>query len=109
VSCTYVFEIIFVFCLCLNTFLCKDLLKISLNNSDLRSQSKQIVYNVYTFLKELSSKPDLTSNFFKHTQICTGEACGLSKRTVRRICSEAKHSEDKPDESKSVLSFKSPR
>ncbi|KAL4101216.1 hypothetical protein QTP88_021236 [Uroleucon formosanum] len=76
-----------------------DLLKMSLNNSDIRSQSKQIVYNVYTFLKELSSKPDLTADFFKQAQIHTGEACGLSERTVRRICSEAKHSEDKPDES----------
>jgi len=81
----------------------------SLNNSDTRSQSKQILYNVYTFLKELSSKPGLTADFFKHVQIRTGEACGLSERTVRRICSEAKHSEDKPDGSKSVLSFKSPR
>jgi len=33
----------------------------------------------------------------------------LSERTVRCICSEAKHSEEKSDESKSVLSFKSPR
>ncbi|KAE9543577.1 hypothetical protein AGLY_002377 [Aphis glycines] len=81
----------------------------SLNNSDIRSQSKQIVYNVYKFLKELSSKPDVTADFFKQAQIRTGEACGLSERTVRRICSEAKNSEDKPDESKSVLSFKSPR
>lgn len=50
----------------------------SLNNSDTRSQSKQIVYNVSTFLKELSSKPDLTADFFKNAQIRTGEACGLS-------------------------------
>jgi len=55
----------------------------SLNNSDIRSQSKQIVYNFYKFLKQLSSKPDLTADFFKQAQIRTGEACGLSERTIR--------------------------
>ncbi|KAF0701438.1 Uncharacterized protein FWK35_00034501 [Aphis craccivora] len=59
--------------------------------------------------QKLSSKLDLTADFFKQAQIRTGEACGLSEHTVRRICSEAKHSEDKHYESKSVLSLKSPR
>jgi len=74
-------------------------------NSDTRSQSKQIVYlyNIYMFLKELSSKPNLTADLFKQAQIRTVEACGLSERAVRRICSEAKHSEDKPDESVSFI------
>lgn len=78
----------------------------SLGNSDTRSQSKQIVYKEYTFLKQLSTKPDLTTDFFKNTQIRTAEACGLSERTVRRICSEAK---EKAEESTSVMVFKSPR
>jgi len=84
-----------------------DLLKMPFN--DTRSQSKKIVYNVYAFLKQLPSKPDLTADFFKQAQIRTAEACGLSERTVRRICSEARLSKNKADESKSVVSFKSPR
>lgn len=78
----------------------------SLTNSDTRSQTKQIVYKVYTFLKQLSTQPNLTADFFKNTQIRTAEACGLSERTVRRICSEAK---EKTEESTSVMLFKSPR
>lgn len=61
---------------------------------------------MYTYLKQLSTKPDLTADFFKNTQIRTAEACGLSERTVRRICSEAK---EKAEESTSVMGFKSPR
>uniref|UniRef100_A0A2S2NB48 Tc1-like transposase DDE domain-containing protein n=1 Tax=Schizaphis graminum TaxID=13262 RepID=A0A2S2NB48_SCHGA len=76
------------------------------NNNDTRSQTKQIVYKVYTFLKQLSTKPDLTADFFKNTQIRTAEACGLSGRTVRRICSEAKYN---VEESTSVMVFRSPR
>jgi len=75
-----------------------------LSNSDTRSQTKQIVYKVYTFLKQLSTKPDLTTDFLK-TQIRTAEAYGLSERTVRLICSEAK---EKTEESMSVMVFKSP-
>jgi len=85
-----------------------DLLKMSFNET--HSQSKKIVYNVYAFLKQLSSKPYLSADFFKQAQKRTAEACGLSERTVRRICCEAKNSKDKADdESKSVVSFKSPR
>lgn len=61
---------------------------------------------MYTFLKQLSTKPDLTSDFFKNAQIRTTEACGLSERTIRCICSEAK---EKAEESTSVMLFKSPR
>ncbi|XP_026821632.1 uncharacterized protein LOC113560022 [Rhopalosiphum maidis] len=78
----------------------------SVSNSDTRSQTKQIVYKVYTFLKQLSTRPDLSADFFKNTQIRTAEACGLSERTVRRICSEAKC---KAEDSTSVMVFRSPR
>jgi len=78
----------------------------SLSNNDTRSQTKQIVYKVYTFLKQLSTKSDITADFFKNTQIRTAVACRLSERTIRCICSEAK---EKSEESTSVMSFKSPR
>jgi hypothetical protein len=97
---------VYFLCFCLNKLLFLDLLKMSLTNNDTRSQNKQIVYKVYTFLKQLSTQPNLIANFFKNTQIRTAEACGLSERTVRRICSEAK---EKTEESTSVMLFKSPR
>lgn len=50
------------------------------------------------------------ADFFEYAQIrTTAEPCGLSECTVRRIYAEAKFSEDNPYESKSVITFKSPR
>lgn len=65
------------FLLCLNNFVFLDLLKMSFNNSHTRSQGKQIVYSFYTFLKQLSPKPDLTADFLKNAQIRTAEAVKL--------------------------------
>lgn len=63
----------------------------SLINGDIHSQSKKIIYNVYTFLKQLSQKSNLTANFFKNAQVLTAQACGVSERTIKRICAEAKN------------------
>jgi len=62
----------------------------SFKDSDVHSQSKKIIYSVYLFLKKLSEKEDLDANFFKKTQDVTAEACGISKRTIQRICLEAR-------------------
>lgn len=62
----------------------------SISNSDTCSPTQEIVYKMYIVLKQLSTKPDLTADFFKNTQTRSAEACGLSERTVQRIWSEAK-------------------
>ncbi|KAL4112507.1 hypothetical protein QTP88_016279 [Uroleucon formosanum] len=51
----------------------------------------QKVLCVYSFLKQLSKKSDLTADFFKNAQVVTAEACGVGYRTVRRICAEGKN------------------
>ena len=78
----------------------------SFKDSDLHSQSKKIVYNVYLFFKKLSETSELDSNFFKKTQEITAEACGISKRSIQRICSEVRKSDELPE---AGPSFTSPR
>ena len=62
-----------------------------MNSADVRRQSKIVIYNVYNYLKELmSSKPNATvKELFLQTQKVTADACGVSYRTVQRICAEA--------------------
>jgi hypothetical protein len=56
-------------------------------------QSRQIIYNVYTFLKKLSSDDERANTDFSKTRELTVEACGTgSAHTISRICSEAKMS-----------------
>lgn len=78
----------------------------SFKDKDLHSQSKKIVYSVYLIFKKLSESKELDANFFRKTQDITGEACGISKRSIQRICSEVK----KTDElSETSPYFSSPR
>ncbi|GBM81453.1 hypothetical protein AVEN_214209-1 [Araneus ventricosus] len=62
-----------------------------MNSPDVGRQSEMVVYNVYSYLKELvSSKPNSTvKELFSQTQKVTADACGVSYRTVQRICTEA--------------------
>ena len=62
-----------------------------MSSPDVRRQSKMVVYHVYSYFKELvSSKPNATvQELFSHTQKITADACGVSYRTVQRICAEA--------------------
>ncbi|GBM61897.1 hypothetical protein AVEN_239161-1 [Araneus ventricosus] len=50
-----------------------------------------VVYYVYSYLKELvSSKPNATvKELFLQTQKVTADVCGVSDRTVQRLCAEA--------------------
>lgn len=75
---------------------------------DIHSQSKKIIYSVYIFLKQLSEKSDLTADFFKSAQVITAQACGISHRTVKRICAEARKSDD-PETPDASPTFISPR
>lgn len=38
-------------------------------DKDTHSQSKKIIYSVYTFLKQMSEKPDLTADFFTSAKV----------------------------------------
>lgn len=62
-----------------------------MTSPDVRRHSKMVVYNVYSYFKELlSSKPSATAKeLFLQTQKVTADACGVSYRTVQRICAEA--------------------
>jgi len=75
-------------------------------DKDIHSQSKKIIYSVYIFLKQLSEKSDLTADFFKSAQVITAQACGISHRTVKRICGEARKCDDPetPDASPTLIS-----
>ncbi|GBN93633.1 hypothetical protein AVEN_37209-1 [Araneus ventricosus] len=57
-----------------------------MNSPDVRRQSKMVVFNVYSYLKELvSSKPNATvKELILQTQKLTADACGVSYKTVRR-------------------------
>lgn len=78
----------------------------SFKDHDLHSQSKKIIYNVYLFFKKLSESNELYSDIFKKTQDVTADACGISKRSIQRICSEVKKTDELPEEGPS---FSSPR
>ncbi|XP_050064650.1 uncharacterized protein LOC126553545 [Aphis gossypii] len=62
----------------------------SKNGSDTRSQTKKMVFNVYKFIKDLSKQDIILPSMFAQSLKVTAEACGLSERTVRRICKEGK-------------------
>jgi hypothetical protein len=76
------------------------------SSSDTRSQSKKIIFSVYKFIKDLSKQDEIIPSMFAQSLKVTAEACGLSERTVRRICKEGK---DSLDSDQQVASFKSPR
>lgn len=61
-------------------------------NQDLVSQTKQIVYNVYRYIKYLVlNQPTATvQEVFSNTQHATAQACSLSKRTIERITAVGK-------------------
>lgn len=77
------------------------------NNNDIHRQTKKIVYNVYEFLKQLSETEDLNKDFFKQTQVITAQACGISKRTIQRICFEAKQNDEPKQSMVSGIGFQS--
>lgn len=56
--------------------------------------------------KNYRTQKTLTPIFFPKTQDITAEACGISKRSIQRICSEARKSGDVPE---AGHSFTSPR
>lgn len=60
-------------------------------STNVRKQSKGIIFHVYNYLKDLMiSKPEATvRELFSQTQRTTAEACGVSRSTVQRICAEA--------------------
>lgn len=59
-------------------------------NSDVRSNTKKIIFNVYGFLKNLAEHPEKISTLnFNKTQVLTAEMCGVSRWTVQRVCEEA--------------------
>jgi len=76
------------------------------SSSDTRSQSKKIIFSVYKFIKDLSKQDEIIPSIFAQSLKVTAEACGLSERTVRRVCKEGK---DCLDSGQQVVSFKSPR
>jgi len=75
---------------------------------DIQSQSKKIIFNVYSYLKKLSrdsSHPEV-AKFFIQTLQKTSEACGISLTTIKRITSEGLKA---PSDSGTGPIFTSPR
>jgi hypothetical protein len=61
-----------------------------LGKSDIRSQNKRTIYNVYKFFKDISEEPEHFSNInFHKTQEITAKACGVHCSTVQKVCNEA--------------------
>jgi hypothetical protein len=57
--------------------------------SDIRSQNKRTIYNVYEFFKDSSEEPEHFSNInFHKTQEITAKACGVHRSTVQKVCDE---------------------
>jgi hypothetical protein len=57
--------------------------------SNIQRQNKRIIYNVYTFFKNLSENPEEAESInFHKAQELTSKACGVHRRTVQRVCSE---------------------
>jgi hypothetical protein len=56
--------------------------------------------------KKLSESEEIDAKFFIKTQYITAEACGESKRSIQRICSEVKKNDQLPE---TGSSFSSPR
>jgi hypothetical protein len=61
-----------------------------LGKSDIRSQNKRTIYNVYKFFKGISEQPEQFGNINIHkTQEITVKACGVHHSTVQKVCNEA--------------------
>ena len=54
-----------------------------------KPQPKTIIYDVYRYFKRLENCEEKVNVFFRETQKITAEACGVSRRTVQRICEDA--------------------
>lgn len=81
----------------------------SRKSGDTQKQSKQIIYKVYSFFKAMRGRhSEVLKSVMNTAQLATTEACGVSERTVRRICAEGKlprlANEDGPS-----TSFSSPK
>lgn len=80
----------------------------SRQHPDIQAQTKNVIFNVYTYFKNLSkdsSHPEV-ANFFIQAQQKTSEACGISLSTIRRITSEGSKA---PSGSETGPRFTSPR
>jgi hypothetical protein len=62
-----------------------------LGKSDIRSQNKRTIYNVYKFFKDISEQPEHFSNNINvhKTQYITAKACGVHRSTVQKVCKES--------------------
>lgn len=56
----------------------------------IKSGSRNIIYNVYNYFQKLTNEVFLNGVNFAQVQEVTGQACGISQRSVQRICREAK-------------------
>jgi hypothetical protein len=63
----------------------------------LRSQARQIVFIVYSFLKKYASEDVRSKLNSSKCQDITAEACGVYKSSVSRICRDAKKSNAQGD------------
>jgi len=80
----------------------------SRQHHDIQAQTKNIIFNVYSYFKKLSkdtSQPEV-AKFFIQAQKKTSEACGISLSTIRRITSEGSKA---PTDSETGPCFTSPR
>ena len=66
----------------------------SCEDPDTHRQSERIILNVHNFIKILSQKNDLTADLFKNVQTITAEVCGVSQKTVKRVCVKDKKSSE---------------
>jgi transposase len=58
--------------------------------SDIRSQNKRTVYNVYKFFKDISEQPEHFSNINVHkTQEIAAKTCGVHRSTMQKVCNES--------------------
>ena len=58
----------------------------------IHKQGRNIIFNVYNFLKELSSSEVREKTHFARSQELTAKACGVSVHSVSRIIAEGKES-----------------
>ena len=74
------------------------------------SQSKQIIFKVYKFFKDLSKQNKINPVFFVQSLKITDEICGISERTVRHICQEGRdrleNATDENNENDALTAFR---
>jgi hypothetical protein len=63
----------------------------------LRSQVRQIIFRVQSFIKKYASEDERNRLNFSKCQDLTAEACGIHKSSVSRVCREAKKFNDQRD------------